>query len=73
MSGCIEHISVLTQALPDAHSHKHLTFIAWLDLGNAFVPVKHNLLLYFNNLVYLLQCSPHFEKFNLQLLKYLDV
>lgn len=46
VSGCLEHTEVLTEALKDARRHERQIFITWLDLGNAFGSVKHNLLQY---------------------------
>lgn len=44
VSGCLEHTSLLSEALADARKHERQIFVAWLDLGNAFGSVKHNLL-----------------------------
>lgn len=44
VAGCLEHTAVLTEALEDARRHERQLLVAWLDFGNAFGSVKHNLL-----------------------------
>ena len=44
VAGCLEHSSLLTEALRDARSRKRSICISWLDLRNAFGSVRHSLI-----------------------------
>ena len=46
VSGCLEHSSLLSEALRDARAHQRSICISWLDLRNAFGSVRHSLILY---------------------------
>ena len=44
VSGCIEHTSLISEALRDARSHQRSICVSWLDLRNAFGSVRHSLI-----------------------------
>ena len=44
VAGCLEHSSLLTEALRDARSRKRSICISWIDLRNAFGSVRHSLI-----------------------------
>ena len=43
VSGCLEHTTLLTEALWDGHEHQRSICISWLDLRNTFGSVRHSL------------------------------
>ena len=43
VSWCLEHTTLLTEALRDAREHQRSICISWLDLRNAFGSVRHSL------------------------------
>lgn len=46
IAGCLEHSSLLSEALRDARAHQRSICISWLDLRNAFGSVRHSLILF---------------------------
>ena len=48
VAGCLEHSSLLSDALRarDARAHKRSICISWLDLKNAFGSVRHSLIIF---------------------------
>ena len=44
VSGCIEHTSLISEALRDARSHQRSICVSCLDLRNAFGRVRHSLI-----------------------------
>ena len=46
VSGCLEHTTLLTEALRDAREHQRSICISWLDLRNAFGSVHHSFVLF---------------------------
>ena len=44
VSGCIEHTSLISEALRNARSHQRSIYVSWLDLRNAFGSVRHSLI-----------------------------
>ena len=45
VAGCLEHSSLLSDALRDARAHQRSICISWLDLKNAFGSVRHSLIM----------------------------
>ena len=46
VAGCLEHSSLLSDALRDARAHQRSICISWLDLKNAFGSVRHSLIIF---------------------------
>ena len=46
VAGCLEHSSLLSDALRDARAHQRSICISWLDLKNAFGKVRHSLIIF---------------------------
>ena len=46
VSGCLEHSTLLAEAIRDARSHQRSICISWLDLRNAFGSVRHSLFIF---------------------------
>ena len=44
VSGCLEHVFALMEALKEAKGHSRQIVITWLDLANAYGSVRHNLI-----------------------------
>jgi hypothetical protein len=42
MSGCLEHMGILSQLIREAKSEKKNLVITWLDIANAYGSVPHN-------------------------------
>ena len=44
VAGCIEHITLLSEALRDARERRRAICIAWIDITNAYGSIRHNFL-----------------------------